>query len=354
MNTTNSEKTFTRIDQLEQMILTYQKLKKIGSGNAMFEKLIHHPVVERHITQSIARFENFYGMPEFANFEQSYYHDGLVTAAMISVEKAFVDYYIDDAVTLALDKLKRIGAFLGNNLKHTLMDTALEFSKEYYPLATRYYQESLILAHKGGIHGYIANCSIEEVYEAINYAKRCNNEKTTSARIQKAKRRGQFIELYEVELITYNQCAELMKVYALAPGYTPRYEDEVHKKIPKTAKKPPMASHMVSASDFSLSYNDVMRLIEKVSSNVNDRRLLNDWFEKLLCNDGYIDVNTEKLTKEKMNRLSGLKKAFNNELKSLLKEAKEKDHKMNTNIIKFVTFNGESIKVKNGLELIAL
>ena len=128
-----------------------------------------------------AKIMDYYGMPEYEGLHLN--KDELIKAgregALIGLRR------------FNLDKAKKLGrkgevqvakSYVLFDSKHEMIDLVLEKAQSRYPAMSAYYQQLLVLAHKGGIADNVADHSVDEVVAALNTAAEENHEKTVAKR----------------------------------------------------------------------------------------------------------------------------------------------------------------------------
>ena len=183
-----------------------------------------YALVDRAMANTYAhqakKMAEYYGMPEYVEIEPSL--DELMRAGSRGVRKGLMHFDLEKAKARRAENLEKHGeastvhAYLNLHSKHEMVSYILELARKKYPAMSRYYQEALIRAHKGGIKDSIANHTVEEVRDALNLACQANHEHTVMIREKQGRTAGPATEysLFQAERL----------INVVAPG-TARWAD---------------------------------------------------------------------------------------------------------------------------------
>lgn len=208
--------------------------KEEASMSNTIKRLMLYALVDNAMRNTYAhqakKMEKYYGMPEYKGLGVS--TDELIKAGARGARKGLINFDIETAKIRRDNNIVKncesstVHGYLNLYSKHEMIDYILAAAKKRYVNLTWYYQEELVLAHKGGIEGSIAEHTVEEVYEALNKAAKQNHLATIE------KRAKQNVPVGEGATYSYFQAERLIN--AIAPG-SARWEDISHK---REVKKP--------------------------------------------------------------------------------------------------------------------
>ena len=203
--------------------------KEEASMSNTVKRLMLYALVDNAMRDTYAhqakKMEKYYGMPEYKGLGVS--ANELIKAGARGVKKGLVSFDIETAKIRRDNNIVKncesstVHGYLNLYSKHEMIDYILAAAKKRYTNLTWYYQEELVLAHKGGIEGSIADHTVEEVYEALNKAAKQNHLATIE------KRAKQNVSVGEGAVYSYFQAERLIN--AIAPGCA-RWEDISHKR----------------------------------------------------------------------------------------------------------------------------
>lgn len=209
--------------------------KEEASMSNTVKRLMLYALVDNAMRHTYAhqakKMEKYYGMPEYKGLGLNI--DELIKAGARGVRKGLVNFDVETAKIRRENNIVKncesstVHGYLNLYSKHEMIDYVLAAAKKKYASMTWYYQEELVLAHKGGIEGSVANHTVEEVYAALNKAAAQNHLMTVE------KRTKQNMSVGEGVTYSYSQAERLIN--AIAPG-SARWEDISHKRVTKKAE----------------------------------------------------------------------------------------------------------------------
>lgn len=167
------------------------------------------------MNNNIEKFSTYFGMPEYDSLNSDgNLRDELTSIAYEQLVNSLINFDTDKCqARYSKNITSGILSYLQLENKHTLAKAKIEMASSLYPRITSYYQELLILAHKGGLNKCITSYNVEDVTKAINIAKTENRKKT----ISKGKTSA---ECY----VSNKQAEAVMRIFSINPDYTPQYK----------------------------------------------------------------------------------------------------------------------------------
>ncbi len=230
----------------------------------------------------IDRILKFYAMPEMKVVTHEGQRGDLEIAFIEALDKTLQKYNVNTAQGVIISNKvedrkditphQTISSYLLLNTKHDLVEFVCEKSKTYYPRASRYTQELLVLAHKGGISDCVNNHSVEEVTKAVNHAMDINAAKTNEKRIRKNQ------PLKRPVYASYGQVSKMMETYSLSKNYIPTWDNVSHQKKFKCNNTNNCIARE-EVTELPFSYLDIYEIAEKIFSKP-ELIFFNWWFSK--------------------------------------------------------------------------
>lgn len=335
--TKKSEYTVLQLERLLEVkkLLSDKKTRKQGMDIIWKSTVLNHACEHQ-----IQRILGYYGCPEFKPlYDRDYHYNNLKLTSAEKLADTIESYDVDKMKELTEGRKKTvseavtIGSYLYLNAKHEMISYVCESSKEYYPEATAYYQELMILAHKGGIEGRICDSTVEEVKDAINRARYINYLKT-------CKKRGTPKTLFN-DNISEKQAEKVMKVYSDDYlNYVPRHRGD--KTLYKSAECSQSelldeaygADNPTLSNDCKVLYDGIEHYAKSIFSK-EEFEFFELWFDKVWFGKTKTGLN-------KLSEVSGITRNLSENEKSILNNL---NLKTNNDILICINQQREKLKI---------